>query len=133
MSKIPWPVVVLALAGLILERRTLRPAIDAWGLAAVLGVFAVYAAPIVLSGAATFGGYSVLGDTAAHFLASDQLLRDGLSFSSLPASEYRSALESYFDAASYPTGSQLGVVRYAASSGSTSRGSSSRTSRCSVR
>lgn len=103
-------VVVLALAGLLLERRALRPGFDVWGLAAVLGVFAVYAAPVVLSGSPTFGGYSVLGDTAVHFLASDQLLRDGLSFGSLAPSEYRSALEAYYEAASYPAGSQLGAA-----------------------
>ena len=100
----------------------------------MVGVFLVYAAPVVLSGEPTFGGYSVLGDTAIHFLASDQLQRDGLDLSALPASEYRSALEAYFVAASYPAGAQLGARDAARPRrASTSPGSSSPTWRCSAR
>ena len=57
-------VVVLALAGL--RARAREPPARAptrCAVAAALGVLAVFAAPVVLSGDATFAGYTVLGDT----------------------------------------------------------------------
>jgi hypothetical protein len=103
-------IVVLALAGFVLERHNLALRVDVWALAAVVGVFCVYAAPVVLSGEPTFGGYGVLGDTAVHFLASDQLLKDGYDLTSVPGSEYRSALTDYYINAKYPAGAQLGAA-----------------------
>ena len=67
-------VVVLTVAGFWLGRGRLRPPLDPWGVAAAGAVFAVFAAPIVLSGAATFAGYTVLGDTSIHMIGADALL-----------------------------------------------------------
>src|SRR4051794_13158480 len=78
-AELSRPVVVLgALAGLVIGRDRLRlRAIDRWAAAAALGVFALYAAPVVLSGAATFAGYTVLGDTAVHFVLIDRIASHG--------------------------------------------------------
>src|SRR5439155_3148696 len=55
---------VLTAAGLVLggRERSWRP--DAWAAAAAASVFAVAAAPVVLSGDATFAGYTQLDDTS---------------------------------------------------------------------
>jgi hypothetical protein len=55
-------IVVLALAGLVLGARSLRRP-DPWLAAAAVGVFAVFAAPVVLSGDPTFAGYLVMPDS----------------------------------------------------------------------
>src|SRR5215211_8009975 len=67
-------VVVCAVAGLGLTApwRGRRP--NAWLLVAAVGVFAVYAAPIVLSGQATFSGYITLDDTATWLALIDRAL-----------------------------------------------------------
>jgi hypothetical protein len=106
-------VVALALAGYVssLPRvRALR--LDPWALAAGLGVFAVLAAPVVLSGNASFLGYFVLNDTAVHFALIDQLLSHGRDISGLPYSSLSTTLQGYL-ATDYPLGSQvaLGAVR----------------------
>src|SRR5262245_13731696 len=55
--------VALAVAGYGLASRRPRT-VDGWALGSALGVFAVYAAPIVLSGRATFAGFITLDDTS---------------------------------------------------------------------
>src|SRR5437667_9375604 len=65
-------VVALALAGYAGSKRRLgelRP--EPWILAVGLGVYAVLALPVVISGSATFLGYFVLNDTAVHFALID--------------------------------------------------------------
>src|SRR6266516_538407 len=57
-------VIALAVAGFALAGLGPLRAIDRWGLAAALGTFAVFAAPTVLSGHATWAGYIKLDDTA---------------------------------------------------------------------
>ncbi len=102
-----------AVAGLVLGRARLRGAsVDRSAVAAALVVFAVYAAPIVLSGSATFAGYTVLGDTAIHFALVDRIASHGPDLGSLPPSSYRSGLEAYF-VSGYPLGAHagLGAVR----------------------
>jgi len=106
-------VVVLALAGYAGSTgrvRELRP--DPWALALGLGVYAVLAAPVVLSGNATFLGYFMLNDTAVHFALIDQLLAHGRDLSGVPPSSLRAVLSSYISTG-YPIGSQvaLGAVR----------------------
>jgi len=106
-------VVVLAVAGIVVARerlRALRP--DGWALAAAAGVFAVFAAPVFLSGDPTFAGYGVLGDTSIHFVLIDRLMEHGRNVSDLAPSSYKSALQGYFDTA-YPTGAHtaLGAAR----------------------
>lgn len=102
-------VVVLALVGYAVSWkrvRLLRP--DYWALAVGLGVFAVCAAPMVLSGNASFLGYFVLNDAAVHFSLINQLLSHGHSLGSLPLSSYSETVRVYMSS-SYPTGADVAV------------------------
>jgi hypothetical protein len=106
-------VVAAAIAGYVLGRdRLRRAALDRWAVGAALAVFGVYAAPVVLSGSATFLGYTVLGDTAVHFTLIDRIATHGTSLTDLPPSSYRVTLEAYF-ASGYPLGAHatLAAVR----------------------
>jgi hypothetical protein len=106
-------VVALAVAGYVSSRerlRTLRP--ERWALAVGFGVFAVCAAPVVLSGNATFLGYFLLNDTAIHFSLIDQLLAHGHDFAGVAPSTFSSFVHDYLST-SYPTGADvaLGAIR----------------------
>ncbi len=99
-----------AVAGLALGWKRVRsPRLDRWAAGAALVVFAVFAAPIVLSGDATFAGYTVLGDTAVHFVLVDHIATHGTDLAGLPPSSYRSTLEAYF-ASGYPLGSHAALA-----------------------
>src|SRR5207249_2749528 len=50
-------VVALATVGLVISPPWMRGRIDPWAVAAAVGVFALYSAPVVLSGEPTFTGY----------------------------------------------------------------------------
>jgi hypothetical protein len=95
---------VLALAGFVLaalRRRDLHP--DPWPALVALGTFAVFAAPVVLSGEATFAGYIKLDDTATWFAIADRLMEHGRDISNLPPSSYEATLD--FNLAGwYPVG-----------------------------
>src|ERR671937_2208690 len=80
--------VALAVAGLGLSLpwRLRRP--DWWLVAAALGVFLVYAAPVVLSGKATFAGYIKLDDTASWMAFVDRLMEHGRSTHGMAPSTY---------------------------------------------
>ena len=71
---------LLALAGAGLARRDLRKRLNpgAAGLAA-LGAYALYMAPVVLSGHWTWPGYNFVNDTAANLLFADLLEHHGLT------------------------------------------------------
>ena len=99
-------VVVAAIAGLVLGRaRVRRP--RTWApYAAAAGVFAVYAAPIVLSGDVTWAGFVRLDDTATWFAFTDRLMEDGYGFDGLDPSTYREVLRANF-AIGYPGGAFL--------------------------
>ena len=74
-------VVVGAVAGLVLGASALRPPrLDRWAARRGAGVFAVFAAPVVLSGSATFAGYTILGDTAVHFVLVDRIASHGTTW-----------------------------------------------------
>ncbi|MHB1836911.1 MAG: hypothetical protein ACYCXW_18335, partial [Solirubrobacteraceae bacterium] len=106
-------VLVLTVAGYVLRwRRALAIRPEGWALAVALGVFAVCAAPVVLSGNATFLGYFVLNDGVFHFSLITQLFSHGPDLSRLPLSTYSAELHNYL-ATSYPTGSDvpIGVLR----------------------
>ncbi len=85
-------VVLLALAGAALTYpwRGRRP--DRWALAAALAVFAVYAAPVVLSGHPTFSGYIKLDDTATWAAFIDRVMEHGRDLSGLEPSSYQTTL-----------------------------------------
>lgn len=73
---------------------------------APLLVYAIYAAPIVLSGAATWAGYVKLDDTATWLALVDRTLSAGHSLAGLPPSTYTDTLASYLTGG-YPVGSFL--------------------------
>ncbi len=85
-------VVALAVAGigLSLPARDRRP--SAWGLAAIAGVFAVFAIPIVASGEPTFAGYIRLDDTATWMTLTDRVMDAGRSLDGLAPSTYEATL-----------------------------------------
>lgn len=113
-AELSAPVVVLAaLAGAWLARRAgERPRPDGWLLAAALAVFAVHGAPVILTGQATFTGYTVLGDTAVHFAIVDHVMSDARDLDGLGDSSYKAALQGYIGVG-YPTGAHtpLGALR----------------------
>jgi hypothetical protein len=69
-------------------------------------VFAVYAAPVVLSGMATWTGYIKLDDTATWLALVDRALVHGRTLAGLPPSSYRATLANYLTVG-YPIGSFL--------------------------
>lgn len=106
-------IVLLAVAGFVVERgrlRTLRP--DPWIALAALGVFAVFGAPVILSGEPTFAGYLALADTSHQLGLADLLAHHGFDLSSLPDGSEKRGLSSYV-ASHYPVAGQavLGVTR----------------------
>lgn len=86
--------VMVALVGLglaVTGRRALRPPV---ALVVGLGVlFAVYAAPVVLSGQTTLAGFIKLDDTATWLTFTDQLMTSGRDLSGLAASTYQRTLD----------------------------------------
>jgi hypothetical protein len=101
-------VVVLALAGFCLSYRRPRR-LDWWALAVCVAIFAVYAAPIVLSGTATFGGYLKLDDTATWLGITDRIMDHGRSTAGLAPSSYEASLQFFLVKSGYPVGSLLPV------------------------
>jgi hypothetical protein len=78
----------------------------AGALAAAGIVFAAYAAPVVLSGMATWTGYIKLDDTATWLALVDRALSAGRTLAGLPPSTYRDVLSNYLTVG-YPLGSFL--------------------------
>ena len=104
-------VVALAIAGFALSwGRWRRP--EPWAVALVILVFAAYAAPIVLSGQATFAGYIRLDDTATWMALTDRVMEHGRSLAGLDPSTYEATL-SFNLGDGYPIGVflPLGVTR----------------------
>jgi hypothetical protein len=100
-------VLVLGLLGLALDPPwRWRPRAVAPALMAAALVFAVYAAPVVLSGMATWTGYIKLDDTATWLALVDRALTHGRTLAGLPPSSYRATLASYLTVG-YPLGSFL--------------------------
>jgi hypothetical protein len=98
-------VIALALAGLLLSPPW-RERPEPWAAAAAAGVFAVFAAPIVLSGRATFAGYIKLDDTATYLAMTDRVMEHGRSLAGLAPSTYEATLATTL-AIGYPTGSLM--------------------------
>ena len=100
-------VIVLAVVGLVLSPpwRWGRPGS---GVLAGAIVFAVYAAPVVLSGMATWTGYIKLDDTATWLALLDRALSHGHSLAGLPQSTYRATLNAYL-VTGYPIGAFLPI------------------------
>jgi hypothetical protein len=86
--------------------------IDPWAVLAPVLAYAVYAAPVVLSGDATFTGYIKLDDTATWFALTDRVMEHGRSLEGLAPSSYEATL-AFNLADGYPVGAflPLGVGR----------------------
>jgi hypothetical protein len=92
----------LAIAGLLLGPiKWRRP--DLWALGTAIAVFAVFAAPVVLSGEATFAGYIKLDDTATYFAMTDRVMEHARDLAGLEPSTYEATLATTL-AIGYPTG-----------------------------
>ena len=98
-------VVALAVAGLLLSR-SWRDRPSPWLLVAAVGTFAAFAAPIVLSGQATFAGYIKLDDTATYFAMTDRVMEHARSLAGLAPSTYEATLATTL-AYGYPTGALM--------------------------
>ena len=106
-ASLATPVVVLvALAGLALAYPWRERRLDGWALAAALGVFVVFAAPVVLSGHPTFTGYIKLDDTATWMAFVDRVMDHGRDLSGLEPSSYQTTLQVNLPAG-YPVGAFL--------------------------
>jgi hypothetical protein len=79
--------------GLVLQRRRLIESRPPPELAlAALAAYAIYLAPVVLTGSATFAGYTLLGDNAVHFSLVDHVKEHGSHMVDLPFSSYGETL-----------------------------------------
>src|SRR5918999_3539976 len=87
-------------------RRRAEPVAIATG----AGAFGLFAAPIVLSGEATFAGYIKLDDTATWMALTDRVMEHGRSLAGLLPSTYEATLDFNLDEG-YPVGAfvPLGV------------------------
>jgi hypothetical protein len=99
-------VIGFAVAGFGLARPWRHARVDAAGLTAAAAVFVTFAAPVVLSGEATFAGYIKLDDTASWLALTDRALEHGRSLDGLAPSSYEATLDFYL-AGGYPLGSLL--------------------------
>jgi hypothetical protein len=111
-ARLATPVaVILAVAGLALSWGWWRR-LEPWAVAVAVGVFAAYAAPIVLSGQATFAGYIRLDDTATWMALTDRVMEHGRSLSGLAPSTYEATL-AFNLGSGYPVGAflPLGIGR----------------------
>jgi hypothetical protein len=100
-------VIALAVAGLMF-RPPWRDRPEPWAFGAAAGVFALFAAPIVLSGRATFAGYIKLDDTATYLAMTDRVMEHGRSLAGLAPSTYEATLATTL-AIGYPTGSLMPI------------------------
>jgi len=80
--------------------------IEPWAVLAGAIPFAAFAAPVVLSGAPTWAGYTVLDDTATWFALVDRVMEHGRDIAVLEASTYEATLD-FNLADGYPVGSLL--------------------------
>ncbi|MDX6690827.1 MAG: hypothetical protein QOG15_2284 [Solirubrobacteraceae bacterium] len=105
-------IVVLALLGLVLGRRRLRELRPDWLIAlAVVGVFAVFAAPVVATGTPTFAGYLALPDTSHQLTLADLYPKHGPDWQALRDGSTKLSLSQYATG-NYPVAPQaaLGVT-----------------------
>jgi len=113
LAEITTPLIVsLAVVGFGLSLQELDRGMAWWAVITAIAVFAVYAAPIVLSGQATFAGYIKLDDTATWMALTDRVMEHGRSLTGLPPSSYEATL-AFNLGSGYPVGVflPLGVGR----------------------
>ena len=98
--------VALAAAGFGLSVPGRVRRVDGWLVAVGISVYAVFAAPAVLTGRATFLGYIKLDDTATYFAMLDRAMHHGYNAAGLEPSTYETLLKATY-VAGYPLGSLL--------------------------
>jgi hypothetical protein len=99
----PWAALALALAGFALSPPWRRGRLDRTAALACGGAFAVFGAPVLLSGEATFAGYIKLDDTATWMALTDRVMEHGRSLDGLAPSTYEATLDFNLDEG-YPVG-----------------------------
>jgi len=97
-------VLALAAAGYAMSLPLRGHSVDGWAIAAVVAVYGLFAAPIVLSGESTFAGYIRLDDTATWLAMTDRLMEHGRDLSGLAPSSYEATLDVNLSGG-YPVGS----------------------------
>jgi hypothetical protein len=103
----PWLVLALAAAGAALGWRRLRTArLDPWATGLAIVTFAWLAAPILLSGEATFLGYFVLNDSLVQFVLVDWVLDHGRVAPGSRSFGYEAVADGYL-ASGYPLGAHM--------------------------
>jgi hypothetical protein len=105
-APIATPCVVAVAVGGIAARPPVRRRISAFAAVSTAGVFALFAAPIVLSGNATVAGWIKLDDTATWLAITDRVMKYGRSVAGLPPSTYEATL-SHNLSGGYPIGTFL--------------------------
>ena len=107
-ARFTTPVVVGgAAAGLAAAWPWARPSrAAAWPAVAATLVFAAFAAPIVMSGTATYAGFLTLDDSATFFAMTDRMLEHGRTLDGLAPSTYEATLAASL-MVGYPMGSLL--------------------------
>src|SRR5689334_19796158 len=92
-AELSIPVVVaLAVAGIALSIPWRKGRLDWWAVGTAAAAFALYAAPVVLSGEATFTGYIKLDDTATWLAITDRVMEHGRDLTGLAPSSYEATL-----------------------------------------
>jgi hypothetical protein len=99
-------VILLSVTGYALSPPWKRFQFDGWLAGAAVGVFWVFAAPVVLAGA-TFAGYIKLDDTATFLAFLDRAANHGYGAAGLIPSTYKSTLLQEGYKYGYPLGSML--------------------------
>ena len=85
--------VIAAVAGALLSRDRLTSSLPEPPLAlAALGAYLLYMGPVVMTGEATFAGYTFLGDNAVHFALVDHVVDHGSRLTDLPPNSYGDVL-----------------------------------------
>ncbi len=100
--------VALAIAGYAVSPPWKRFQLDRWVTGSAAGVYAVFAAPVILVGA-TFAGYIRLDDTATFFSMLDRAAANGYGASGLASSTYKATLLHEGYKFGYPLGSMLPI------------------------
>jgi hypothetical protein len=95
--------VILAVLGFVLgiDRRRV---LGGWAGIGALVVFAVYMAPVVLTGNWTWEGYNFVNDTAFQLILADWLQHHGIPYTAQPRTTTSQVVEIYLETA-YPLGS----------------------------
>jgi hypothetical protein len=112
-AKLSIPLVIaMAVAGFLLSPPWKGRELDGWAVASGFAVYAAFAAPVVISGTASFAGYIKLDDTATWLAITDHVMEHGRSLHGLAPSSYEATL-AFNLPIGYPIGAflPLGVGR----------------------